>query len=423
MSPTFLALRARNFRLFAAGQVVSNTGTWMQRVAQNWLVLGLTGGSGAALGVTTGLQFLPLLLFSLWGGVLADRLPKRRLLVVTQAAMGLQALVLGLLVLTGTVTVWQVYLLAFLLGTAAAVDTPVRQSFVVEMVGADVLPNAVALNSATFNLGRVFGPALAGLLIAGLGGTGPVFLINAVSYLAVIAGLLLMRTGELRPAPRGARGPGALRAGLRYVVRRPDLRLVMAVVLVVGTIGFNFEITMALMGTREFGVEARGFGLLGSAFAVGALGGALLAARRGGRNGRRPGLRLVLALALGFGVLEAVAALAPTYRAFVVLLVPTGLLAIWFATSANAFLQLGAEPGVRGRVMALYTLVFLGGTPFGAPVVGWLGQVLGPRWTLLGSGAAVVLLVVAAVAVLGRGPAADLGDPSTEQPAAATLAG
>lgn len=401
MSPTFLALRVRNFRLFVAGQLVSNAGTWMQRVAQDWLVLELTGGSGAALGIVTGLQFLPMLLFTLWGGVLADRYPKRRLLVLTQAAMGLQALILGVLVVLGMAEVWQVYLLAFLLGTAAALDTPVRQSFVVEMVGTDDLPNAVALNSATFNLGRMVGPALAGVLIAAVG-TGPVFLINAASFAAVIAGLVLMRPRELLPASRAPRGPGALRAGLAYVRRHRELTLVLVVVFVVGTIGFNFQVTMALMGTTVFGVDARGFGLLGTAFAAGALAGALLAARRGGRTGRRPGLRLVLALALGFGSLEAVAGLAPSYAAFLALLVPTGLLAIWFATSANAFLQLGADPGVRGRVMALYTLVFFGGTPFGAPVIGWLGETVGPRWTLVGSGTAVVLLVGGAVLWLGR---------------------
>lgn len=419
MSPTFLALRVRNFRLFAAGQIVSNTGTWMQRVAQDWLVLQLTGGSGTALGITTALQFLPLLLFSLWGGVLADRFPKRRLLVLTQAAMGAQALLLGLLVVFGAVQVWQVYVLAFLLGTAAAIDTPVRQSFVVEMVGTGDLPNAVALNSATFNLGRVLGPAVAGLLIAAIG-TGPVFLVNAVSYLAVIAGLLLMRPGELSPAARAPRGPGALRAGLAYVVEHRELLLVLVIVFVVGTIGFNFQITMALMGTKEFGVDARGFGLLGTAFAVGALAGALLAARRGGQSGRRPGLRLVTGLAVGFGVLEGVAGLAPSFPVFLVLLVPTGLAAIWFATSANAFLQLGAEPGVRGRVMAIYTLVFFGGTPLGAPLVGWLGETVGPRWTLVGSGAAVAALVVLAVVLIDQG---ESPSPSTRTPGPARLAG
>ncbi|MCU0265947.1 MAG: MFS transporter [Actinomycetia bacterium] len=411
MSPTFLALRVRNFRLFVAGQLVSNAGTWMQRVAQDWLVLQLTGGSGTALGVVTGLQFLPMLLFTLWGGVLADRFPKRRLLVLSQAAMGVQALLLGLLVISGLAEVWHVYLLAFLLGTAAALDTPVRQSFVVEMVGTDDLPNAVALNSATFNLGRMVGPALAGLLIAAVG-TGPIFLVNAASFAAVIGCLLLMRPAELRPAARAARGRGALRAGVAYVRRHRELTLVMVVVFVVGTIGFNFQVTMALMGTAVFGVDAREFGLLGTAFAAGALAGALLAARRSGRTGRRPGLRLVLALAVAFGALEAVAGLAPSYAAFVVLLVPTGLLAIWFATSANAYLQLGADPGVRGRVMAIYTLVFFGGTPFGSPVIGWLGETVGPRWTLVGSGAAVVVLVTLAVLVLGRDLPRVPGEPS-----------
>ncbi len=400
MSPTFRSLRIRNFRLFAAGQVVSNSGTWMQRVAQDWLVLTLTGGSGVALGVTTGLQFLPLLLFSLWGGVLADRFPKRRLLLISQTAMGVQALVLGLLVIGDAVQVWHVYLLALLLGTAAALDTPVRQSFVVEMVGPDDLPNAVALNSATFNLGRVVGPALAGILIAAVG-TGTVFLVNAASYLAVLAGLLLMRPADLSPAIRTPRGPGALRDGLTYVRARRDLTLVLVVVGIVGTIGFNYQITMALMGRNVFGVGARGFGLLGTAFAVGALAGALTAARRSGRSGRAPSRRLVLGLAMASGLVEAVSGLAPTYGAFLLLLVPTGLFAIFFATSANAFMQLGAEPTMRGRVMAMYTLVFFGGTPFGAAAVGWLAEHLGARVALVGSGLAVMALVAGAVAWLG----------------------
>ncbi len=405
MSPTFASLHVRNFRLFVAGQVVSNTGTWMQRVAQDWLVLQLTGGSGIALGVTTALQFLPLLLLSLWGGLLADRFPKRWLLVLTQSVMGLQALLLGLLVISGVTQVWHVYVLALLLGAASALDTPARQSFVVEMVGPRDLPNAVALNSATFNLGRVFGPAVAGLLI-GVIGTGPVFVVNAASYLAVIAGLLLMRPRDLVPSPLTPRGEGAIRAGLRHVREHRDLLVGIVIAGIAGTIGFNFQVTNALMATKVFGVGARDFGLLSTAFAIGSLSGALLVARRGGRTRSRPRLREVVGLVLAFGLLEAATGLAPTYAVYFVMLVPTGLLAIAFATTVNAFTQLGADPEMRGRVMALYTLVFMGGTPAGALAVGWVSQHFGPRVSLVGSGLLVVALTGLVVAVLRPGRAA-----------------
>jgi MFS family permease len=399
VTPTFSALSNRNFRLFVSGQMVSNTGTWMQRVAQDWLVLSLTRQSGTALGITTALQFLPMLLFTLWGGLLADRLPKRKVLVGTQAVMGVQALILGILTVTGVAQVWHVYLLAFVLGLAAALDTPVRQSFVSEMVGRRDLPNAVALGSATFNLGRVIGPAVAGVLIAAIG-TGPVFLVNAASYLAVIAGLLLMRGAELSPAARVPRGRGALREGLVYVRGRHDLLLAIVIAGVVGTFGFNFQITTALMATRVYHSGASAFGLLTTAFAVGSLGGALLSARRAGSTGSRPGLRLVIGLALGFAVLEVVAGFAPSYATFFAILIPTGLLAIAFATSANAFVQLGIEPTLRGRVMAIYMLAFFGGTPIGAPLLGWIAEVAGARWSLVGGGLACLVCVLLAVAWL-----------------------
>lgn len=399
MTPTFVSLGNRNFRLFATGQLVSNTGTWMQRVAQDWLVLALTAGSGTALGVTTALQFLPILLLSLWGGVLADRLPKRPVLICTQAAAGLQALVLGLLVVTGTVRIWHVFVLAALLGVTAAFDTPVRQSFTPEMVDRTQLPNAVALGSATFNLGRVLGPALAGLLIAAVG-TGWVFLINAASYLAVIGGLLLMRPGELRPTPPVPRAPGQLREGLRYVAGRHDLLLVIVITAAVGTFGMNFQVTTALMATGVFHAGARAFGLLTTAFALGSLIGALLAARRAGRSGRRPTLRFVVLLSVGFAALTTVAGLAPSYAWFFVLLVPTGLLAISFATSANPFVQLGSEPQMRGRVISLYMLMFFGGTPLGAPFIGWLAETAGARWSLIGGGLLTLVCIAVAVALL-----------------------
>jgi MFS family permease len=407
MTPTFSALSNRNFRLFATGQMVSNTGTWMQRIAQDWLVLSLTHQSGTALGITTALQFLPILLFTLWGGVLADRLPKRKVLLGTQAVMGVQALILGILTVAGLAQVWQVYLLATMLGLAAALDTPVRQSFVSEMVGPRDLPNAVALGSATFNLGRVIGPAVAGLLIAWIG-TGPVFLVNAASFLGVIAGLLMMRTSELWPSARPPRGPGALREGLAQVRHRRDLLLVIVIAAAVGTFGFNFQISTALMATHVFHKGASAFGLLTTAFALGSLAGALLSARRAGSTGSRPPLRLVVGMALGFSVMEFACGFAPSYGSFFFLLIPTGLLAIAFATSANAFVQLGVEPNMRGRVVAIYMLAFVGGTPIGAPLLGWLAEHAGARWSLLGGGLATFACIAVALAFLrpraGRAP-------------------
>ncbi|HEX2314460.1 MAG TPA: MFS transporter [Thermomonospora sp.] len=385
----FRSLRVRNFRLFAAGQVVSNTGTWMQRVAQDWLVLDLTHGSGTALGITTGLQFLPLLLFGLWGGVLADRYPKRRILMVTQATMGLLALVLGVLAITGTAEVWHVYALAFGLGMATVLDNPARQTFVVEMVGRRDLPNAIALNSASFNGARVLGPAVAGLLIA-VAGTGPVFLINAASFGAVLFGLAAMSRNELHPAELVPRAKGQLREGLRYVRGRRDLVLVLVLVFFVATFGMNFQMTTALVAREVFGTGASSFGLASTMLAVGALTGALLAARR-----VRPRMRLLLSAALLFGLLEVVTGLMPTYWSFLVMLVPTGVALMTFTTAANATMQLSVAPEMRGRVMGLYMFVFLGTNPLGAPLVGWMAEQFGPRLSIVAGG------VAAALAALG----------------------
>jgi MFS family permease len=392
MSPTFRSLRIRNYRIYYAGGVVSNIGTWMQRIAQDWLVLQLSDNDGVALGITTGLQFLPMLLFGPWGGMLADRYSKRKLLIATQAFMGVVALALALLDLTDVVAVWHVYVLALLLGLGTAIDNPARQSFVIEMVGADDLPNAVGLNSASFNLGRVIGPALAGLLIELLG-TGPVFLLNALSFGAVIYALTRLRTDELSPAPRAGRGPGQVLEGIRYVRSRPDLVMVMALVFFVGTFGLNFQLTTALMATEVFGKGAGEFGLLGSIMAVGSLSGALLAARRG-----KPRLRLLLLSAFAFGGVEVLAGLMPTYVLFAAILVPVGLTALTFITAANSTMQLGVDPVMRGRVMALYMAVFFGGTPIGAPLVGAVAEAFGARWSLILGG--LVSASAAAVAAL-----------------------
>jgi MFS family permease len=393
LSATFRSLRTRNYRLFAAGQVVSLTGTWGQRVAQDWLVLELSGNSGVALGVVTGLQFLPVLLFGLYGGVLADRYDKRRLLLGAQAVMGVLALALAVLDLSGSVQLWHVFALAFGLGMATAVDTPVRQAFVIEMVGPDDVPNAVSLNSVTFNAARIVGPALAGAAIAAVG-TGWVFLANAVSYAAVLIGLRAMRPAELHPAPPLARGKGQAREGLRYVRSRPDLLVPILLVAVIGTVGLNFSVTLALVTTSEFGRGSGSYALLLSALATGSLLGALASARRTGPPRQR---RLFLA-ALAFGLLEVSVGLAPSYALMVVLLVPTGAAVLTFTTTANSIVQLGSAPQVRGRVMALYILVFLGGTPFGAPLVGLVADLLGPRaGLLLGGGLTALAVAVAAV--------------------------
>ncbi len=384
----FRSLRVRNYRIFASGQVVSLTGTWMQRVAQDWLVLELSN-SGTALGIVTALQFGPTLLFSLWGGVLADRYDKRRILLAAQTLMATFALALGLLDVTGAVTLWHVYLLAGLLGVASAIEVPVRQSFVVEMVGPDDLPNAVGLNSATFNTARIVGPAVAGVMITAVG-TGWVFLANSALTLAVITGLLVMRPGELLRSPPVARARGQLREGLRYVRERSELLLPMLLVAVVGTFGLNFQITMALMAKDEFGRGAASYGLLSTMLAVGSLAGALLSTRRTGR----PRQRFLLASACGFGLVEMAVGLMPTYAAVAIALVPAGAAALTFTIAANASVQLAAEPTMRGRVMALYLLCFMGGTPLGAPTIGALADAFGPRTGLIAGGAACAVAAV-----------------------------
>jgi MFS family permease len=361
----------------------------MQRVAQDWLVLELTHGSGSALGIATGLQFLPQLLFSLWGGAVADRYSKRGILFVTQTLMGALALLLGVLDFTHVVAVWQVYLLAFGLGMVAVVDNPARQTFVAEMVGREGMANAIALNSATFNLARIAGPAVAGLVISAAG-IPAAFFTNAASYGAVLLGLKLMRPSELHPYTPVPRARGQLREAIAYVKARPALRLTLVLVFFVATFGMNFQVTTALMSRGVFHTGAREFGLASAAFAVGALGGALLAARRA-----RPGMRLLLTAALSFGVLEVAAGLMPTFGSFLTLLVPTGAILLMFTTTANSSTQLSTSPAVRGRVMGLYMLVFLGGAPLGSPLVGWAAQQFGPRTSLIAGG------VISAVAAAG----------------------
>ncbi|HVK28136.1 MAG TPA: MFS transporter [Nocardioides sp.] len=399
-SPRFRSLAHANYRLYFAGSLVSNVGTWMQRVAQDWLVLTIPGNGGTALGITTGLQFLPVLLLSPYAGVVADRFSKRRLLQVTQAVMAAAALALGAIAAFGVAETWHVYVLAFVFGIGAAFDAPARQAFVSEMVGADDVANAVSLNSAAFNTARLVGPGIAGLLI-GLGGggmraTGWVILANAVSYAAVILQLRRMDPAELNtPRPAG-REPGMLRAGVGYVRAQPKMLMILVLVFFVGTFGMNFQLTSALMATDVFGKGAEEYGVLGSFLAIGSLSGALLAAGR-----VRVRVRLLMGAAVVFGVLEIAAGFAPSYLLFVLLCPLLGISVITVLNSCNALLQTESDPAMRGRVMAIYMTIVMGGTPIGSPFIGWIGEEYGARWTLVVGG--VLVLVGVGLAVLVRG--------------------
>lgn len=401
MSPTFRALSNPNYRLYLAGSVVSNTGTWMMRVAQDWLVLKPLDGGGSAVGLTTGLQFLPVLLLTPYAGVVADRIPKRRLLQLTQATMGLFSLIGAVVAITGHSQLWIVYLCALGLGVGSAFDAPARQSFVSEMVGPEDLTNAVGLNSASFNVARILGPALAGLMIGALGSgqpaTGWVFLVNAFSYLAVIAQLRRMNPSLLHTPKLRGRGPGALREGIAYMRGQPRMLFVLILVFFAGTFGMNFQITSALMATEVYGKGAGEFGILGSSIAVGSLAGALMAARR-----VRIRLRLLAGATVGFGVAEMVAGSLPTYLAFALFTPAIGFFTLTLLNSANAMMQLESDPLMRGRVLALYMTVVQGGTPVGAPIIGWVGQAFGARWTLWLGGGLTVLGAVLAVMMFSR---------------------
>lgn len=388
---TFRSLRIRNYRLFFFGQLVSVTGTWMQTVAQSWLVLNLTG-SGVALGVTVALQFLPMLLFGMWGGLLADRLDKRRLLIGTQVAGAVLALALWGLVATGAVELWMVYGFALLLGVVTMIDMPTRQAFVIEMVGPDEIPNAVGLNSAMFNTGRILGPAAAGVTIASLG-IAPAFLANGISYLAVIAGLAAMRPEELHRRAPAERRRGEVRAGLRYVWADPTLRLTLFLVAVLGMFGFNFIVVLPLLARYTFSGGAGLYSVFTALMSVGSLAGALVAASR-----TKPTRAVLLGAGAAFGVLMLATAAAPSVLTTGALLVAVGAAVMLFLATANTTLQLSSEPAMRGRVMALYGLLFLGSTPVGGPLLGWISQEWGPRVGLALGGALSLAAVLAALA-------------------------
>ncbi len=365
----------------------------MQRVAQDWLVLTvLTHGSGTALGVTTALQFLPILLFSPWAGVIVDRVNRRRLLQFTQGMNGVTSLILGVLVLTNVAELWHVYLLAFVTGFLATIDAPARQTFVSELVPLESLPNAVGLNSAAFNVARLLGPATSGFVIAWVG-PGWVFIVNVLLFLAPVIAVALMNASLLTPAKRVKREKGQIREGLRYVKNRTDIIVIMIVAGSVSAFGMNFQMTSAVMATEVYGKGPGEYGILGSFMAIGALAGALLAARR-----KFPRVRLVVVSAFLFGIFDIALGLAPTYEAFAVLAIPTGLAMLTMVTAANAAIQVSTDPDMRGRVMALYMMVYLGSNPIGAPIIGWIADTFGGRWSLAAGGiVAIVVSVVAAI--------------------------
>jgi len=395
----FRSLRSFNYRVWAAGAFVSNVGTWMQRTAQTWLVLmQLTQHNASAVGLVMALQYGPQLLLLPLTGYVADHFNQRRLLIATQATMGAFALILGLLTVTGAVQLWQVDVFAFLFGCAAAFDAPVRQTFVAELVGDNDLPNAIALNSTSFNAARMIGPAIAGVVIAAFG-TGWAFLINGASFMAVLASLALLRAAELRPNARAqhAKGDviGSLTGGFRYVWSRSDLKAILIMLALIGTFGLNFQIFVSTMAIKVFHSDARGYGLLSSVMAVGTVAGALINASQ-----HRPRFGALLAGAGLFGIGCTLAALAPTIWLFGAALALIGVAALMFTNTTNSLMQLATEPAMRGRVMALRVGVALGGTPIGAPIVGWVADDFGPRWALgvgAASGFAAALVAIAAM--------------------------
>jgi MFS family permease len=394
---TFISLRVPNYRRYFTGQVVSISGNWMQNVATMWLMVQLTG-SGGWVGVTAAMQFLPILLFGAWGGLLADRLPKRRLLTFTQTAMIVPTAGLFALTESGAVTPWMVLALVLVQGAINAVDNPARQAFVVEMVGPDRVVNAVALNSVIVHSSRIIGPAAAGAVIALLG-VGPCFALNALSFVAMLVALRLMDPSKLSAPKVAERKPGELRKALRYVRRTPDLYIPLAMMALVGTVSYNFAVLLPLLASFTWHGTASTYALLTAAMGVGSVSGALVAGARG-----RVTSRLLISAALAFGTAELLVAAAPTLWLQILALLPLGAATVTFAAGVNSSLQINVEPAMRGRVMALYSVVFLGSTPIGAPLVGWLAEAAGPRAGLLAGALAALLAAGAArAAYLRRG--------------------
>ncbi len=372
----FSSLSVPNYRRYFVGQVVSLSGNWMQTVSALWLVLSLTG-SGVAVGLTSALQFLPMLLFGAWGGLLADRFPKRRLLIVTQTLMAIPAVGLFAVTESGAVKPWMVYLAVLAIGAVNAVDNPTRQSFVFEMVGAERVVNAVSLNSVIVQAARIIGPAIAGVTIAAIG-VGPCFALNALTFAAMIAALLSMDPAELHAVPVSGHGRGAIRAGLRYVRRTPELAVPLALMALVGTFGLNFQVVLPLLARFSFGGGASIYAALVASMGAGSVIGALFVGSRG-----RADVQLIALAAAAFGVLALLAALMPSLALEIPVLALLGAAAVTFAASINSSLQLAVAPEMRGRVMSLYSVVFLGSTPIGGPLAGWLAQAYDPRLALL----------------------------------------
>jgi len=393
MSSAFRSLGVFNYRVWFAGATVSNIGTWMQRTAQDWIVLTmLTKNDATAVGVTMALQFGPQLLLTPITGLVADRFDRRRLMMATQGTMGLLGLALGLLTVTGTVQLWMVYVFAFLLGCAAAFDAPVRQTFVSSLVPPHLLSNAVGLNATSFNTARLIGPAVAGLLTAVIG-AGWVFLLNALTFAATVGALFLFRRDELIPHRRAPRARGQIREGFGYVAHRSDLALVFVMIFLMGTLGINFPIYASTMASVAFHQGAGEFGLLSTAFAVGSVVGALLAARR-----ERPRLRSVALGGAGFGFSLIAAACMPTFWSFAAVLPLVGISSITMMNNANAYVQTTTDPDLRGRVMSLYMAIMMGGTPIGAPIIGAIANGFGPRWALVvGATGGLIPAVIAGV--------------------------
>jgi MFS family permease len=397
------SLSVPNYRRYFVGQVISVSGNWMQLVAQMWLIVNLTG-SGVAVGLTAGLQFAPVLLLGAWGGLIADRFSKRRVLMITQPLMALPALALWALVAAGTVEPWMVYALVFVRGTVNAFDNPARQSFVIELVGHDRVVNAVSLNSVIVQTARIIGPAAAGGVIA-LAGVGPCFAINALSFAAMFIALQRMDVSELRPSTPAQRAPGELRAALRYVSGTPGLWIPLGMMVLVGTLTFNFQVLLPLLASQTWHGTASTYALLTAAMAVGSVIGALASGARG-----RVSPRILVVAAAGFGVVELLAALAPSLPLQVLALIPLGAVSVTFSAGVNSTMQLAVTPAMRGRVMGLYSVVFLGSTPIGAPLVGWLAEIAGPRAGMaLGGAAALTAAALATVAYRGKRLPSDAG--------------
>jgi len=397
------ALRAfnhRNYRILFPASVLSNIGTWAQRIAQDWLVLELTG-SAQLLGLVTALQFLPSLLLSLYGGVLADRFDKRTLLMVTNIGAGIGSLVMGLLVVTGVVQIWHVALLAFIVGVFSALDAPVRTSFNSELVGKSDIPSAISLNSANFNAGRLIGPAASGLLIV-LFGTGVSFIINSFTYVAVVIALSMMQKEKLFIEAKPDTS-AKLKQAVQYVLKKRELKLVMIAVFFATTFGLNFQIFMAVMATKEFGLGPAEFGLLGSILAVGSFTGVLVSARL--EHLRVP--KFVMAGGVMFGLLLTIAAWMPNYGSFAAILPILGGVALLTLISANSYVQTNSDPKLRGRVMGIYLLIFMGGTPIGSPLIGLFAEAVGIRWAIFACGVVVLIASSIIYLLLVRNPGQD----------------